>query len=203
MTANSNKEKRSLIDLMLEKRLGVLSHAGAERVRKRLFVDPKVQGALIVRVILYWVVCLLSITLMLLCWRIVTGPARPFYTHFDAMWFHFGPALVASFVILPLVISDIVRVSNRFTGPLVRLRRSMRALADGRPVRPIRFRQGDFWQDFADEFNAVLLRVQELEEQLDGSEKTSPSCEAGDTETADKGHADELPQGDREHSLHA
>lgn len=134
-----------------------------QQMRKKLFVDPKVQGALVVRVGLYWLVCLITLTLMLLCWRILTGPARLFYTHFDDMWFNFGPALIASFVLLPLVVVDIVRLSNRFAGPLVRLRRSMRALARGEEVQPIRFREGDFWQEFADEFNAVLSRVQELE----------------------------------------
>jgi hypothetical protein len=133
------------------------------QLRKKLFVDPKVQGALVVRAVLYWVVCLVTLTLMLLCWRILTGAARPFYTHFDDMWFNFGPALVASFVLLPLVIIDIVQLSNRFAGPLVRLRRSMRALARGEEVSPIKFREGDFWQDFADEFNALRDRVLELE----------------------------------------
>jgi len=130
--------------------------------RKRLFIDPKVQGALVLRVVLYWVVCLMTITLMLLCWRILTGPARMFYTHFGEMWFHFGPALIASFLLLPLVILDVVRLSNRFAGPLVRLRRSMRALARGEDVRPIHFREGDFWQEFADEFNALRDRVEQL-----------------------------------------
>jgi hypothetical protein len=129
-------------------------------LRKQLFVDPKVQGALVLRVVLYWLVCLITITLMLLCWRIVTGPARPFYTHFDDMWFFHGPAVVASFLLLPLVIVDIVRLSNRFTGPMLRLRRSMRELARGERVEPLEFRGGDFWQEFADEFNAVLKRVQ-------------------------------------------
>jgi hypothetical protein len=105
----------------------------------------------------------MTITLMLLCWRIVTGPARFFYTHFDEMWFNFGPALIASLVLLPLVVMDIVRLSNRFVGPLVRLRRGMRALARGEAVQPIQFRQGDFWQDFAEEFNGVVARMQALE----------------------------------------
>ena len=131
-----------------------------KQVRKRLFVDPKVQGALVLRVVLYWVVCLITISLMLLCWRVLHGPSRMFYTHFDAMWFHYGPALVASLLLLPLVIVDVVRVSNRFAGPLVRLRRCMRALARGEDVKPIQFREGDFWREFADEFNAVLARVQ-------------------------------------------
>lgn len=144
-------------------------------LRRKIFVDPNVQGALVMRVILYWVACLTTITLMLLCWRILTGPARFFYTHFDELWFNFGPALVASFVLLPLVIIDIVRLSNRFVGPLVRLRRSMRALARGEAVEPIQFRQGDFWQDFADEFNGVLARMESL------SRKSEPS----------QGHRDE------------
>jgi len=129
-------------------------------LRKRLFVDPKVQGALVGRVILYWVVCLITITLMLICWRIVTGPARPFYTHFDDLWFFHGPAVIASFILLPLVVLDIVRLSNRFVGPMLRLRRSMRALARGEYVEPLEFRDTDYWHEFAEEFNAVLKRVQ-------------------------------------------
>jgi len=129
-------------------------------MRKHLFVDPKVQGALVARVILYWVVCLVTMTLMLLCWRIVTGPCRLFYTHFDEMWFYYGPALIASFLLLPLVIVDIIRLSNRFAGPMLRLRRSMRALARGEYVEEIEFRDADFWHEFAEEFNAVARRVQ-------------------------------------------
>ncbi len=128
--------------------------------RKQLFVDPKVQGALVVRAVLYWVVYLIAITLMLLCWRILTGPARMFYTHFNDMWFFYGPAAIASGMLLPLVVVDIIRLSNRFAGPVVRLRSSMRALARGEHVAPIKFREGDFWHEFAEEFNAVVARIQ-------------------------------------------
>ncbi len=111
---------------------------------------------------MYWVVCLITIALMLLCWDIITGPARMFYMHFDDMWFFYGPAAIASFLLLPLVIVDIIRISNRFVGPLLRLRRSMRALARGEYVEPIEFRGNDFWYDFADEFNAVRARIMQL-----------------------------------------
>jgi hypothetical protein len=131
-----------------------------KRLRKHLFVDPKVQSALIVRVVLYWVLCLIGIALMLLCWQIITGPVRLFSRHFDDMWFYYKPVLIASFVLLPLVIVDILRFSNRFVGPLLRLRRSMRELARGENVEPIEFRDTDFWQEIADEFNAVRARMQ-------------------------------------------
>jgi len=134
--------------------------------RKQLFVDPKVQGALILRVLAYWVCTIVTITSMVLCWRILTGPSRMFYMHFDEMWFHFGPALIASLFVLPLMVVDCVRLTNRFTGPLYRLRRCFRELSVGQKVPNIHFRDGDFWQDIADEFNAVNQRVQLLEREL-------------------------------------
>ncbi|MGA2797372.1 MAG: hypothetical protein ABSE63_07340 [Thermoguttaceae bacterium] len=131
-------------------------------LRKHLFVDPKVQGVLIARVVIYWVACLITIALMLLCWDIIAGPTRMLYLHFDNMWFFYGPAAIASLLVLPLIIVDIIRVSNRFVGPLIRLRRSMRALARGEYVEPIEFRGKDFWYDFADEFNAIRARILQL-----------------------------------------
>ncbi len=164
--------------------------SGKKHLRKRLFVDPKVQGALVVRVVCYWMICLVTITLMLLCWRIVTGPARLFYTHLDDMWFHYGPALVATLLLLPLVIVDIVRLSNRFAGPMLRLRRSIRALARGEYVEPITFREGDFWQEFAEEFNGVLGRVNRLQAAV--SQRSEPdltNCDPLDTEQEPVGAA--------------
>jgi len=45
-------------------------------------------------------------------------------------------------------------------GPVYRLRRSMRALADGNPVH---FRDGDFWYDFAEDFNRVVALARSTE----------------------------------------
>jgi len=132
-----------------------------KHVRKSLFVEPKVQGALVARVVVYWIGCLIAITLLLLSWQMYAGPTQPAYMHLKDIWFHCGPALTISLVLLPMVVADIVRLSNRFVGPLVRLRRSMRQLARGEHVEPIKFRESDFWRDFADEFNAVVAQVQE------------------------------------------
>ncbi|NMC21427.1 MAG: hypothetical protein GYA33_13530 [Thermogutta sp.] len=138
----------------------------SRQLRQRLFVDPEVQAALLLRVVTYWVLCLAAVALMLLCGRVIAGPPRPVFAHWEDLWFRFGPLFFASLVVLPLILMDIIRWSNRFSGPLIRLRRSMRALARGETVAPLRFRQGDFWKDFADEFNAVVERVEELERLL-------------------------------------
>ena len=130
-------------------------------LRKRFFVDYRVQGALIVRIVLYWLMCLLTIMLLLLGWGMIAGPIRPLNTQLAELWTLYGPAAVASLLVLPAVIFDLLRVSNRFAGPMFRLRRSLHDLAQGKPVSAVRFRQGDFWQEFAADFNAVAALARE------------------------------------------
>jgi hypothetical protein len=133
-------------------------------VRKHYFVDTKTQGALVFRIVLYWAVLMFDIAATFLFWRLVTSPIHDFNPYWDTTWFEFGPALLTSLLLLPAAIVDIIRFTNRFVGPILRLRRSMRALARGEHVEPIKFRRGDFWQEFADEFNAVLARMQQLQQ---------------------------------------
>lgn len=147
--------------------------------RKQLFVDTKVQGALLLRSTMYWVLSLMTISLMMLCWRILTGPPRVFHSYLDSLWLDMGPALAASLVLLPVVLVDVVKVSNRFVGPLLRLRRSLARLAAGEHVEPIHFRDGDFWQDIADEFNSVLARVQRDAERDQSSDENQVTILAG------------------------
>ena len=91
--------------------------AAKRGLRKRFLVDYRVQGALIVRVVLYWLTCLLTIMLFLLGWGMITGPARPLNARLTELWTLNGPAAVASLLLLPAVIFDLLRLSNRFAGP--------------------------------------------------------------------------------------
>jgi methyl-accepting chemotaxis protein len=126
--------------------------------RRQLFVDAKVQGALVVRTVAYWGFCLIAVTLMLLLWRVLSVPGRTFAFHVDWLWFHYAPAAVASMLLLPIIVLDSLRMSNRFAGPMVRLRRAMNRLAEGESVQPINFRDDDFWSEFAEDFNRMLAR---------------------------------------------
>ena len=127
--------------------------------RKHLFVDPEIQGRLVLRVVLYWLLCLVGVGLMLLCWRIGTGPVKSFEEHLRDVWRENAPALAASLLLLPLALVDMLRLSNRFLGPMLRLRRSMRQTGRGELVQPLQIRHGDLCHDMADEYNAVVERL--------------------------------------------
>jgi hypothetical protein len=138
-----------------------MSDSCRRTVRLHLLVDPSIQIALIVRVVCYWLICLVAVTLVRLCWYMLAGAQQTSAILFDNLWFDVARACEISLVLLPLVLFDIVRLSNRFVGPLLRLRQSMRQLARGEHVEPIEFRDNDFWQELAGEFNAVLPRVRQ------------------------------------------
>jgi hypothetical protein len=49
--------------------------------------------------------------------------------------------------------------SNRFAGPVFRMRRVLREVAQGRVVERVRLRDGDYWHGFADDLNAALQQI--------------------------------------------
>lgn len=143
------------------------------RLRKRLFIDHRVQGTLLLRVVAYWCCCVLAVGLSLLTWRLLTEPVQPAYQYFADAWHFALTAAIATALVLPLVIYDILTISNRFTGPLYRLRRELRRLAAGEPVPPVRFRNGDFWPELADEFNATAQRMEMLTNMAESGRTTT------------------------------
>jgi hypothetical protein len=126
--------------------------------RSYFFVDREVQGALMLRTAVYWLFCLISISLMLICWAAYSGPPRRFIDLVTELYFRFGPAMAASLILLPIVLTDVLRMSNRFVGPVVRLRAALRELAENRPAQPLNFRDDDFWRDMATDFNKAAAR---------------------------------------------
>ena len=144
-----------------------------KKLRKRLFVDPGVQGALIARVVMYWVFCMIGI-----CFIRATLSAALRATNVDVgPWtVPLLPELLATLFFVPIVVHDILKTSNRFVGPVFRIRRCMRELAQGKEVAPLHFRDGDLWQDVATDFNGVLARVQRAE---------WPNCETSDVDEND------------------
>jgi len=78
------------------------------------------------------------------------------------LWWHLELVMLASALILPAILLDFLRLSHRWVGPIFRLRASLQALNRGETVKPIAFRDGDFWQELAGEFNQAAEELQRL-----------------------------------------
>ena len=137
----------------------------AARKRKRFLVDRAVQGRLVLRAAIYWLFCLMSIVTFTACWIAMTEQPANSSELFSRLRSGYAPAFFASLIMLPIVLYDIVRFSNRFAGPLLRMRTLVKAMADGETAQPIKTRQGDFWKEFSEDFNRLAQRVGRLEPQ--------------------------------------
>jgi hypothetical protein len=150
--------------------------------RTTFFIDREVQGALILRTAVYWLFCLLSVALMLICWAAYHGPPRRFVDLATELFFRYGPGLAASLLLLPIVMMDVLRQSNRFVGPIMRLRTALRTLASGQPSPPLNFRDDDFWRELAADFNQVAARVARADVQIPPPTEPIDESNSSDTE---------------------
>lgn len=156
----------------------------AKRTRRtKYFVDGKVQGALVARVVKYWLLSLIAVgCLSFFGWVLIApglGAIAGAGARMPEVLAAFTVAVLAVVLMLPIVIIDFIRQTHRFIGPLVRLRDAMRRVAAGEMVEPLRFREGDHWQDMAEEFNAVVRLLENAER---GAGRAPES--AGDTTLA-------------------
>lgn len=136
--------------------------------RSRILVDPKVQWSIAGRILVHWalfMVCLVSISAMV---RIMAAAGdQPFGEAWRGALTAQIPILGVMFVLLPVFLRDTLKLSNRFAGPMYRLRTALSTLADGDSASPIKFRAGDFWQQAAVDFNITLSQLESLQHEND------------------------------------
>lgn len=128
-------------------------------VRKKTFVDSQVQGALVKRVILHWLGFFLTASIVTFVLQVMSNPFVPIKTHFQELWWTQGPFLLVMIFLLPVFVLDTIKLSHRFAGPIYRLRRTIRAIADGEKPTRLKFRDFDFWHGLADDFNRMIDRL--------------------------------------------
>jgi hypothetical protein len=132
--------------------------------RNRRFVDRQLQGRLISRVGLYWLLYHVLLWHALLVYRYIqfrmmrgAGSMQgSFGEHFGQLAGDYFPVLLCGLLTLPVVLIDMLRVSHRIAGPLVRLGEALRDLREGRTVDRLALRREDLLGGFQQEFNAYL-----------------------------------------------
>jgi hypothetical protein len=147
--------------------------------RTKRFIDATVQGALARRIIFHWLVFLAVASLAAFILQVLSNPFRPLTAHVNDMWLTHGPFLLVLVFLLPVFIVDTIKISHRFAGPVFALRRAIREIVQGKPPRKLNFRRHDFWHDLANDYNAMLLRLELLDDDGDlRSEVDEPTAAA-------------------------
>jgi signal transduction histidine kinase len=143
--------------------------------RNKLIADSRVQGALVWRLLFYWTFAWLVVFMLVSLVAVLFSVAAEgvnIAAVLSKVAAHLWFPVIISIMVLPILVRDCLRISNKFAGPVLRFRRAMQQLANGEKAEPIKLRDGDFWQDLADDFNRMLARVQpeEVEAKQDEEE---------------------------------
>jgi hypothetical protein len=144
--------------------------------RNQKFIDAQVQGALARRIIFHWFVFVIVSWGVSFFLQLLSDPFRPVADNLWYMWTTQGPLMLVMVFLLPVFVLDTVKLSHRFAGPVMSLRRAMREVADGKAARKIQFRKNDFWHELADDYNAIADRLNGKQ-----SQSNSPEREAAGT----------------------
>lgn len=137
--------------------------------RRKLFVDRAVQGSLLRRIVLHWALYFTGLVVVLgifyMMKSLATSQPMSMKDFFQEHMITFSVLLT----MVPVFLYDTLKLSHRFAGPMVRLRNSLRDWADGKNVPPIKFRQRDFWSEFADYFNRAVERSNHMSSEREDS----------------------------------
>jgi hypothetical protein len=129
--------------------------------RKRLWVDPPFQGRLLLRLVSYLAIYTFvgwHLGFLFETARVVASgqPAKSFLTMYVEYIQRQLPMVFAFAVLLPPLLYDLLKFSNRVAGPLFRCRRVMREMAAGAVVPEFTPRKGDFMGELFAAFNALI-----------------------------------------------
>lgn len=137
----------------------------AQPRRTKHFIDSNVQGSLARRILFHWLAFLAVAFLVSFILQVLTNPFRPLTAHLRDLWWTHGPFLLVMVFLLPVFVLDTIKLSHRFAGPIFSLRRAIRDVAAGNPPRKLKFRRRDFWRELAEDYNAMLVRLDVLDDE--------------------------------------
>jgi hypothetical protein len=127
--------------------------------RRRALVDPEVQGGVLRKIALHWVLFFICNALAMMIWiRLFEQPDADWGQTIGDTLLRFLPFFIITMALIPAFVWDTLKLTNRFAGPILRLRSALADASAGRAVSPLHFRTNDFWQEIAENFNSVMRR---------------------------------------------
>jgi len=127
--------------------------------RHQKYVDREVQSSLFVRMCAHWSFFMVANVVAITLWtRFMDTPTESWEATLMLTWQRVVPFALVSLALAPVFIWDAIKLSNRFAGPIVRVRHVLAGFADGQDFKAVEFRQGDFWKSLASDLNRAFTR---------------------------------------------
>ena len=138
-----------------------------KNVRKKLYVSHMIQGRMLLKLSLYWAVYHFVLWHAMFLYRYmqyradVLGGATqvPFAELYATFLTQHYSLILCAIGLFPIILWDMVKVTHRIAGPLVRFQHTLRDLTTGLRVKPIKLRKGDMLVELQDIFNEYITEL--------------------------------------------
>lgn len=147
--------------------------------RRRKWIDARVQGALVGRIVIYWLAAVLYFGTGIAVSQYCDHPDWTLGEHWQAWLATSGPWIPSTCLLLPIVIYDIVCLSHTFSGPIYRLRQQLRKLIQSPNCSPMVLREDDHWKDLIAPLNALQNQILSLHMALKVQRETIDELRSG------------------------
>lgn len=138
--------------------------------RRKYYVSPLIQGRLISRMAVYWCVYHIFLWHAMFLYhilhyrnavRIGAATPMPLWDLYSSFAVENTTMLVCAALVFPLIFMDMIYLTHRIAGPLVRFQNTLRRMSEGEVVRHIQLRDGDLLDELRDAFNDYLDSLHE------------------------------------------
>ncbi len=120
-------------------------------------MDKSTQWAIVGQSLLHWFYhSSLTVFFLLILELVQGGILKPWSETWQAIWPIAAAVYFSMLLLLPIFILDSFKLSNRFVGPVARIRTALRELAEGKPYRSVELRTKDFWPEMGQELDAAV-----------------------------------------------
>src|SRR5687767_13213638 len=136
----------------------------AKYKRSKLLVDKPFQFRLLGRMVMYFVIYMLTMIHVGFVIEVMQNLASDglrvgvIDAYFEFL-VKYKPLLFSFVIIAPIIVYDLLKFSNRVAGPLFRCRRVMIDLAEGKQVNEFVPRKGDLMAELFAAFNVLIRAV--------------------------------------------
>lgn len=131
----------------------------APQRRRRVVVDVQTQRVLAMRMVLHCMLFMVVGGILASVNEYMANSTMNTQLLRESLTRNFVSCSFTIIALLPLLLYDSMKLSNRIVGPICRLRDTMRKIARNEQVAPLGFRARDYWQEVPGEFNAMIERL--------------------------------------------
>lgn len=127
--------------------------------RRSRIINSSIQRAVLFKFVIHWAFAIVAIFAISFTLHLMfKSPEESYASILGDMKNRYALSLFVLFALVPYFLRDLIELTHRVVGPMKRFEDALKKAARGESIEPLSFRDGDYWQELAADFNRLVER---------------------------------------------